>query len=141
MEEVYGRSREERRTSKTLGQRRQVCKKPEQTGTPDECPLNMPNRKLFVILEMPMCVLCMHVCVLSCFSHVRLFVTLRTVDHQAPLSMGFSRPEYWSGLPCPSPGDLSKPGIEPACLMSPALASECFTNSAIWRDWKTSRLQ
>ena len=41
-----------------------------------------------------------------------------TVAHQAPLSMGFSRPEYWSGLPIPSPGDLSNPGIE---LMSPAL--------------------
>ena len=42
-----------------------------------------------------------------------------TVAHQAPLSMGFSRQEYWSGLPFPSPGDLSDPGIEPA---SPALA-------------------
>ena len=46
-------------------------------------------------------------------SHVRLFVTPRTVAHQAPLSMGFSRPEYWSGLPCPPPGDLPTPGIKP----------------------------
>ena len=45
-----------------------------------------------------------HACVLSHFSHVRLFVTLRI--HQAPLSMGFSRQEYWSGLPCPPLGDL-----------------------------------
>ena len=47
-----------------------------------------------------------HVCarVPSCFSHVRLFVTPWTVSHQAPLSMGFSRQESWSGLPCPTPG-------------------------------------
>ena len=52
-------------------------------------------------------------CVLSHFSHVRLFVTLWTVACQAPLSMGFSRQEYWSGLPCPPPRDLPNPGIEP----------------------------
>ena len=51
---------------------------------------------------------------LSCFSHVWLFVTLWTVALQAPLSMGFSRQEYWSGLPCPPPGDLPNPGIKPA---------------------------
>ena len=60
------------------------------------------------------------VCVLSCFSHVLLFATPRTVAHQAPVSMGFSRPEYWSELPCPPPGDLLAPGIEPMSLMSPA---------------------
>ena len=46
-------------------------------------------------------------------SHVQLFVTLWTVAHQAPLSMGFSRQEYWNRLPLPSPGDLPDPGIEP----------------------------
>ena len=46
----------------------------------------------------------------SCFSLVRLFATLWTVAHQAPLSMGFFRQEYWSGLPCPPPGDLPDPG-------------------------------
>ena len=46
-------------------------------------------------------------------SHVRLCVTPRAVACQAPLSMGFSRQEYWSGLPCPPPGDLLSPGIEP----------------------------
>ena len=45
-----------------------------------------------------------------------------TVAHQAPLSMGFSRQEYWSGLPCPPPGDLLDPGMEPASLVSPAVA-------------------
>ena len=57
----------------------------------------------------------------------RLFVTLWTIACQAPLSMGFSRQEYWSGLPCPPPGDLSNPGIEPASLTSPALGGDFFT--------------
>ena len=51
---------------------------------------------------------------------------------QAPLSMGFSRQEYWSGLPRPPPGDLPDPGIKPVSLMSPALAGGFFTTSAIW---------
>ena len=46
---------------------------------------------------------------------------------------GFSRQEYWSGMPCPPPGDLPDPGIEPASLMSPALAGRFFTTSAIWK--------
>ena len=53
------------------------------------------------------------VCLLSHFSHVQLFVTLWTVAYQAPKSMGFSRQEYWSGLPHPPPGDLPDPGMEP----------------------------
>ena len=61
---------------------------------------------------------------LSHFSCVQLFVTPWTVALQAPLPMGFSRQEYWSGLPFPSPGDLPDPGIEP---VSPALAGEFFT--------------
>ena len=48
------------------------------------------------------------------------------------LSMGLSRQEYWRELPCPSPGDLPDPGIEPASLMSPALAGGFFTTSAAW---------
>ena len=70
------------------------------------------------------------VSVLSCFSRVRLFVTLWTVAHQAPLSMGFSWQEYWNGLPCTPPEDLSKPGIQPMSLMSPELAGMFFTTSA-----------
>ena len=57
----------------------------------------------------------------SPFSCVLLLVTPWTVAHQAPLSMGFSREEYWSGLPFPSPGDLSDPGIKPASLAFHAL--------------------
>ena len=48
-------------------------------------------------------------------SHVRLFATPWSVAHQAPLSTGFSRQEYWSGLPFPSPGDLPDPGIDRVC--------------------------
>ena len=69
-------------------------------------------------------------CVLSNFSHVQLFVILWTVAHQAPLSMGFSRQEYWSGLPGPPRGDLPDPGIEPASLTSLALAGRFFTIGA-----------
>ena len=68
-------------------------------------------------------------CVPSHFNHVRLFATLWTVAHKAALSMGFSRQDYWSGLPCPPPGDLPDPGIESASLMSPALAGGFFTIS------------
>ena len=57
------------------------------------------------------------------FSRVRLFVTPWTVAYQAPLSVGFSRQEYWSGSPFPSPGDLSDPGIEPR---SPALQTDAL---------------
>ena len=53
---------------------------------------------------------------LSCFSHVQVFVTLWTVAFQAPLSMGFSNQEYWSVLPWPPPGDLPDPGIKPVSL-------------------------
>ena len=63
----------------------------------------------------------------SRFSCVRLFATLWTVALHVPLSMGFSRQEYWSGLPCPPPGDLPDPGTEPVSLMFPAFADGLFT--------------
>ena len=56
--------------------------------------------------------------VLNCFIHVWLFATLWTVTHQTPLSMGFSRQEYWSGLPCPPSGDLPYLGIKSGSLMT-----------------------
>ena len=69
-------------------------------------------------------------------SRVWLFATPWTVAHQAPPSMGFSRQEYWSGLPFPSPGDLPNPGIEPG---SPALQTDAFT---VWatREAKESEI-
>ena len=79
-------------------------------------------------------------CMLSHFIHVQVFVTLWAVAHQAPLSMGFSRREYWSGLPCPPPGDLPDPGIEPASLMSPALAGGLFATSATWETLSKPRV-
>ena len=66
---------------------------------------------------------------LSRFCHIPLFVTSWTVAHQDPLSMGISRQEYWSGLPCPPPGDLPSPGIEPGSLTFPALVGGFFSTS------------
>ena len=61
-----------------------------------------------------------------------VFPVVWTIVPQAPLSTGFSKQEYWSGLPFPSPGDLPDPGIEPTYLMSPSLAVMVFTTSAAW---------
>ena len=54
------------------------------------------------------------------------------IVHQAPLSMGFSRQEYWGGLPFPAPGDIADPGTESTSLMSPALAGRFFTSMYIF---------
>ena len=69
---------------------------------------------------------------LSHFSCVQLSVILWTVACQAPLSMGFSRQEYWSGLPCPPPGDLLDQGIKPASLTSLALTGRFFSTCTTW---------
>ena len=71
-------------------------------------------------------------CVLSHFSCVQLCVTLWTVALQAPLSMGFFRQEYWSGLPCPPPGNLPDPQIKLVSLKYPAMAGGFFPTSATW---------
>ena len=89
------------------------------------------------LLSLPLCLLLSRTPyaiagVLSCFSLGQLFATLWNVVFQAPLSMGFSRPEYWSGLPCLPPGDLPDTGIQLASLTSPALAGRFFTTSATW---------
>ena len=73
---------------------------------------------------------------LSHFSHVQLFATPWTAARQALLSMGFSRQESWSGLPCPPPGDLPDSGIKPEFLISSALAGWFFTPSAPWEAHK-----
>ena len=73
-------------------------------------------------------------CMLSHFSHIWLFAIPWTVACQAPLSMGFSRHKYWSGLPCLPPGHLPDSGIEPESLASPALAGKFFTTSSIWEN-------
>ena len=71
----------------------------------------------------------MYVCVLSC---VCLSVTPWTATRQAPLSMEFSRQEYWSGLPCPPSGDLPDPRVQPEFLLSSALAGGFFTTCTTW---------
>ena len=68
----------------------------------------------------------MYVCLLSHFSCVQLFVTLWTIAHQAPLSLGFPRQEYQSVLPFLPPGDLPHSGIKPASLHSPALQEDAL---------------
>ena len=81
---------------------------------------------LIITLIMLMLNMTLIMLMISCFSHVQLFATPWTIARQAPLSMGFSRQEYWSGLPCPSLGDLPDPWIKPASLKSPALVGGFF---------------
>ena len=67
-----------------------------------------------------------------------------SVSHQALLSMGFFRQEYWRGLPCLPPGDLPKPGIEPVSLISPALAGRLLSASTTWeaqRSWEDGQME
>ena len=73
---------------------------------------------------------------LSHSSCLRLCASLLTVACQAPLSMGFFRQQYWSGLSCSDPVDLSNPGIKPSSLMSPALAARYFTTNTTWEAQK-----
>ena len=68
--------------------------------------------------------------VLRCLSHIQLFATSWSVALVAPLSTGFCRQEYWSGLPFPSPEDLSDSGIEPVSVKSLVLAGGFFTTRA-----------
>ena len=81
----------------------------------------------------------MHVGVCACSVDSIVFdsTTPWTIIHQAPLSMGFSRHEYWSGLPCPPPGDLSNPGIEP---LSPA-STTLHVGSLLLNHWGSPKGQ
>ena len=67
-------------------------------------------------------------CCVQLLHHVQLFATLWTVPLQAPLSMGLSQQQYWSGLPFPPPGDLPAPGIKPTSTVAPVLAGRFFTS-------------
>ena len=90
------------------------------------------------IWQLPGCqeatVVAVHAGVLNCFSCVQLFATpwRWVIACQAPLSMGFSRQEHWSGWPCLSPGDLLNPGIELTSFTFPALAGGFLTTSTTW---------
>ena len=100
-----------------------------QTRPCDENPLWYPKDKNipYSSAQSPGSDQCECMCAQSC-----LCVAPWTEARQAPLSMGFSRQEYWSGLPCPFPGDLPHPGIEPVSLASHALAHVFFTTSTTW---------
>ena len=94
----------------------------------------MLKRELRIFMEMlNVVMLCYATLLQSCLT---LCNTVWTAAHQTPLSTGFSRQEYWSGLRCSPPGDLPDKGIEPSSLMSPALAGGfvlfCFTTSTTW---------
>ena len=84
--------------------------------------------------------MCVFVCVFSC-SVMSDSVTPWTVARQAPLSMGFPRQEYWSGVPFTTPGDLLNPGIEPVSLVPPALAGRFFTTVPPRKTHKATILQ
>ena len=87
-------------------------------------PSKMPEAPLLPIIITKKCVcVCVCLCVLSCSVMSDSFATSRTVAFQAPLSMGFSRQEYWSGYPFSSPGDLPNPGTE---LRPPVLQAGSF---------------
>ena len=91
-----------------------------------------PNHRLLLRFAR-LCAVVAHRCVFAhLLSRVRLFETLWTAARQAPLPRGFSRQEYWSGVPRPPPGDLPDPGIKPASLTSPALASGFYITGATW---------
>ena len=79
----------------------------------------------------------MRVCVLSHSGHVQLFVTPWTVACQAPLSVGFSKQECWSGLPFPPPGHLPNPGVEPESPVPPSLADGFFTTEPLGKPFCT----
>ena len=93
-----------------------------------------PSRSIISasFLFMAECYSIVRACVLSLLSYAQLFATLWAVARQAPLSMGFSRQEYWSGLPSSPPVDLPDPEIKPKSLRFPALAGGFFTTSASW---------
>ena len=89
-------------------------------------PLEVFHIQKFSTTFTPSTVLIYHMCVLSHFSCVQLLETLWTAVRQAPLSVDFSRQEYWSGLPCPPPRDFPDPGIEPMPPAAPALQADAL---------------
>ena len=86
---------------------------------------------VYVCVCVCVCV-CVRVCVLS---HIWLLATPWTVTHQTPMSMGFSRKEYWSGLPCPALGDLPDPATEPMSPACPALQADSLPLSQWGKAW------
>ena len=113
-----------------LAQKRLNLQAPDSPSPPAKHPSPAPEAPIQLSVSalsrfvFPAGLLCStRVCMLNCFSHVQLIVTPWTVAQQAALSLGFPRQEYWSGLPCPPPGNLPDPEIKAVSLASPALAA------------------
>ena len=96
--------------------------------TPGPLPLLLMEKKLFGMNKETRIALAQTLMKVKSLSRVRLFATPWTVAYEAPRSMGFSRQEYWSGLPFPSPGDFLNPGIEPR---SPALQTDALPSEPL----------
>ena len=96
------------------------------------CRILCLNNYLYILTNQYLLLIGLCVCSQLCLTLCDL------MDHQVPLSMGFSRQEYWSGLPYPPPGDLPKPGIKPTSLESPALASEMHSSRQKIFQWSPS---
>ena len=104
----------------------QILKKENRVSSQNPSCTNLDYLNMILGALVGVCV-CVCVCVCACvyehvLSSVQLFSTPWTVSCQAPLSMKFSRQEYWNGLPFPPPGDLPDPGMEPTALGSPILS-------------------
>ena len=112
-----------------------ICSPEERADLKHHIAVTPETRWQVLVFETSMKAACTNyvsACVLSRFHPVLLFATLWTVACQALVSMGFYKQEYWSGLPCPPPEDLSNPGTELTSLMFPALAGGFFTTRANW---------
>ena len=110
-----------------------VCPGPQKSTSGEAEGITRPP----LVSTLPAC--CVFLCMLSCSVVADSFAPPWTVACQAPLSMEFSRQEYWSGLPFSPPGDLPDPGTEPMSLMSPTLAGGFFTTGATWGPFQYSR--
>ena len=135
---VFGR-RQQKQIPKKCGRVPSISKFNRVTREWYDCFLEMSNPASFEnCLEMTLISVlwgCVCVCVHArgwTLSLIWLFTTPWAVAHQVPLSVGFSRQEYWSRLPFPSPGDLPNPGIKPTSLSSPALAGWFFATNTNW---------
>ena len=111
-----------------------ICSRKNKTGSKRPQPVSVSTCLHNFSVSLPMSMIPAFVCI--CAKSLQWCLTLchpvDPVAHQSPLSTGFSRQEYSSGLLCPPPGDLPKPEMEPTSLTSPTLAGRFFATSAIW---------
>ena len=118
-------------TEELVGYNPWSCKKSERTESADNGSSDLRNCS-HSVESGPLGHSSGHVCVYVCVLVAQSCLTLCNPMDCSPLSMGFPRQEYWSGLLFPTPGDPSNPGIKPTTLVSPALAGGFFTTSNTW---------